>query len=99
VEFIQGIPYFEEDLDRVGAKAASTIFLLPDQRVENRADDDSQSFIRALIVSRFVGKRTRVICHVAEPESLYSPIWDGSHVEVLCPEELRMRLLARRWGV
>lgn len=134
VEFIEGTPNKELDLDRVGAEVASAFFLLADQqatvrpffsrpvfqhmwalceaanvRMTNHVPnwvtmtqdpeaEDAAQIVRTLSVHRYCGPGVRVIVEMLNPEKESSAIWDdvGNEVEIICPEAIRFKLLARR---
>ncbi|GBG80526.1 hypothetical protein CBR_g30987 [Chara braunii] len=96
VRFMEGSPMEEADLERVSAKVATAFYLLAAKNTEDFAAEDSAQMARALCVSKFCGPNVRVLVELRDPESLDSPFWrDNSNIELLCPEELRLKLLAR----
>ncbi|KAJ7570310.1 hypothetical protein O6H91_01G114400 [Diphasiastrum complanatum] len=97
VEFIEGTPIKDSDLDRVGAKFASAFFLLADEQDKDPDAEDAAQFMRALSVHRHCGSNVRVIVEMLKPENQESAIWDDvkDAVQIICPEATRFKLLAR----
>ncbi|KAJ7570308.1 hypothetical protein O6H91_01G114300 [Diphasiastrum complanatum] len=97
VEFIEGTPMKDSDLDRVGAKFASAFFLLADEQAKDPDAEDAAQFMRALSVHRHCGSNVRVIVEMLKPENQESAIWDDVEdgVHIICPEAIRFKLLAR----
>lgn len=96
VEFIEGTPLKESDLDRVGAKVASAVFLMADRQAVNPDAEDAAQFVRTLTVHRHCGPRVRVIVEMLKPENEDSAILDDAEnvIEIICPEAIRFQLLA-----
>lgn len=96
VEFIEGTPLKESDLDRVGAKVASAVFLFADRQAVNPDAEDAVQFVRTLTVHRHCGPRVRVIVEMLKPENEDSAILDDAEnvIEIICPEAIRFQLLA-----
>ncbi|XP_024525362.1 calcium-activated potassium channel subunit alpha-1 isoform X2 [Selaginella moellendorffii] len=97
VEFIEGVPTKETDLVRAGAKLASAFFLLADHYAKDFDAEDAAQMTRSLSVHRHCGPMARVIVELLKPENCKSALWDEfeSGIEVLCPEAIRFKLLAR----
>ncbi|GLJ07331.1 hypothetical protein SUGI_0064550 [Cryptomeria japonica] len=97
VEFIEGTPLNEFDLDRVSAKMASAVFLMADRQAVNADAEDAAQFVRTLSVHRHCGTGVRVIVEMLKPENQNSAILDdvGDEIEIVCPEAIRFQLLAR----
>ncbi|XP_057842888.2 uncharacterized protein LOC131052279 isoform X1 [Cryptomeria japonica] len=97
VEFIEGTPLNEFDLDRVSAKMASAVFLMADQQAVNADAEDAAQFVRTLSVHRHCGTGVRVIVEMFKPGNQDSAILDdvGDEIEIVCPEAIRFQLLAQ----
>lgn len=96
VDFIEGTPLKESDLDRVGAKVASAVFLMADRQAVNPDAEDAAQFVRTLTVHRHCGPKVRVIVEMLKPENEDSAILDDAEnvIEIICPEAIRFQLLA-----
>ncbi|EFJ25888.1 hypothetical protein SELMODRAFT_441904 [Selaginella moellendorffii] len=97
VEFIEGTPMKESDLDRVCASFATAVFLLADEHAKDFDAEDSAQITRTLSVHRYCGPNVRVIVELLKPENSNNAIWDEteSGIEIICPEAVRFQLLAR----
>eukprot|EP00249_Psilotum_nudum_P022094 c28369_g1_i3 orf=497-4030(-) len=97
VDFIEGEPLKECDLERVGARNASAFFLLADKRAKDADAEDAAQIMRTLWVHRYCGSKVRIIVEMLKPENQDSPIWDDleSGIEIVCPEAICFQLLAR----
>ncbi|CAM6114203.1 unnamed protein product [Calypogeia fissa] len=78
VEFIQGSPLKDSDLDRVGAKVASAFFLIADQHAQDPDAEDATQILRTLAVHRHCGSQMRVIVELLKPEKRTNAIWDDA---------------------
>jgi potassium large conductance calcium-activated channel subfamily M alpha protein 1 len=98
VEFIQGTPVKDSDLDRVSAKVATAFYLLADQLAKDPDAEDAAQIVRTLAVHRHCGSQVRVIVELLKPEKAASAIWDDTDqgIEIICLEVIRFKLLARR---
>eukprot|EP01018_Ginkgo_biloba_P025839 Gb_05212 [translate_table: standard] len=96
VEFIEGTPLKEPDLDRISAKVASAFFLMADRHALNPDAEDAAQFVRTLSVHRHCGSRVRVIVEMLKPENQDSAVLDDAEngIEIVCPEAIRFQLLA-----
>ncbi|OAE22765.1 hypothetical protein AXG93_2035s1490 [Marchantia polymorpha subsp. ruderalis] len=84
VEFIEGSPVRQSDLERVSADKAMAFFLLADHDAPDPQVEDSAQIVRALAVHRFCrGQRhrrdMRILLEVLDPETQTSAVWDESH--------------------
>ncbi|KAH8961722.1 hypothetical protein BDL97_05G064000 [Sphagnum fallax] len=97
VEFIQGTPVKDSDLDRVSAKVATAFYLLADQLAKDPDAEDAAQIVRTLAVHRHCGSQVRVIVELLKPEKAASAIWDDTDqgIEIICLEVIRFKLLAR----
>ncbi|KAG0559141.1 hypothetical protein KC19_10G082400 [Ceratodon purpureus] len=104
VEFIEGSPIRQSDLNRVSARRASVFFLLADKDVEDRSLEDAAQMVKALAVHRYcndIGNTThstRIIVEVLEPETEASAVWDFTEnrgIEVICPIKFHFKMIAR----
>ncbi|KAH8975770.1 hypothetical protein BDL97_01G177000 [Sphagnum fallax] len=97
VEFIQGTPVKDSDLDRVSAKVASAFYLLADQEAKDPDAEDAAQIVRTLAVHRHCGSKVRVIVELLKPEKAASAIWDDTDqgIEIMCLDVIRFKLLAR----
>ncbi|KAL3680179.1 hypothetical protein R1sor_023135 [Riccia sorocarpa] len=103
VEFIEGSPVRQSDLERVNADKAMAFFLLADRDAPNPEVEDSAQIVRALAVHRFCrGQKhrydMRILLEVLDPESQTSAVWDESHtggIEVICPVKVHYMMMAR----
>ncbi|BFI29276.1 protein MpBK1 [Marchantia polymorpha subsp. ruderalis] len=97
VEFIQGTPLKDIDLDRVSANVASAIFLIADQHAQDPEAEDATQILRTLAVHRHCGSALRVIVELLKPERRANAIWDDatSDIEIICFESIRFKLLSR----
>ncbi|BBN17112.1 protein MpBK2A [Marchantia polymorpha subsp. ruderalis] len=103
VEFIEGSPVRQSDLERVSADKAMAFFLLADHDAPDPQVEDSAQIVRALAVHRFCrGQRhrrdMRILLEVLDPETQTSAVWDESHaggIEVICPVKVHYKMMAR----
>ncbi|KAG0616762.1 hypothetical protein M758_5G140500 [Ceratodon purpureus] len=97
VEFIEGSPIKQSDLDRICAKRATAFFLLADKEASDRDVEDAAQIVKALAVHRFCDKEVRVIVEVLEPLTQSSAVWDqtDNRVEVICPIRYHYKMIAR----
>ncbi|XP_024382523.1 uncharacterized protein [Physcomitrium patens] len=97
VEFIQGTPIKDSDLDRVSAKVASAVYLLADAQAKDPAAEDAAQIVRTLAVHRHCGSKVRVIVELLQPEKAADAIWDDTKdgIEIICLDPTRFKLLAR----
>ncbi|KAL2636366.1 hypothetical protein R1flu_007845 [Riccia fluitans] len=101
VEFIQGTPLKDSDLDRVSANVASAFFLIADQHAQDPEAEDATQILRTLAVHRHCGPPLRIIVELLKPERRTNAIWDDatSGIEIICFESIRFKLLSRRQGL
>ncbi|KAL3677579.1 hypothetical protein R1sor_027527 [Riccia sorocarpa] len=101
VEFIQGTPLKDSDLDRVSANVASAFFLIADQHAQDPEAEDATQILRTLAVHRQCGSPLRIIVELLKPERQTNAIWDDatSGIEIICFESIRFKLLSRRQGL
>ncbi|XP_024516267.1 calcium-activated potassium channel subunit alpha-1-like isoform X2 [Selaginella moellendorffii] len=97
VNFIEGTPIKESDLDRVCATFATAVFLLADEHAKDFDAEDAAQITRTLSVHRHCGSKVRVIVELLKPENYNNAIWDETEagIEIICPEAVRFQLLAR----
>lgn len=97
VDFIEGTPLKDSDLERVSANLASAFFLMADHLAQDPDAEDSAQILRTLSVHRYCGSNVRVIVEMLKPENQDNPIWDDAEggIEIVCPEALCYQLLAR----
>ncbi|KAH7281372.1 hypothetical protein KP509_36G043800 [Ceratopteris richardii] len=97
VEFIEGTPLKDSDLERVSANVASAFFLMADHLAEDPDAEDAMQIMRAMSVHQFCGSKTRLIVEILKPENQDNPIWDDADggIEIVCPEAICYQLLAR----
>jgi len=97
VEFIQGTPVKDSDLDRVSAKVASAVYLLADSQAKDPEAEDAAQIVRTLAVHRHCGSKVRVVVELLQPEKAAGAIWDETEqgIEIICLDLTRFKLLAR----
>ncbi|KAI5056590.1 hypothetical protein GOP47_0028408, partial [Adiantum capillus-veneris] len=97
VEFIEGTPLKDSDLERVSANVASAFFLMADHLAQDPDAEDAMQIMRSLSVHRFCGSKVRLIVEMLKPENQDNPIWDDADggIEIVCPEAICYQLLAR----
>ncbi|MCO5551651.1 hypothetical protein L7F22_005155 [Adiantum nelumboides] len=97
VEFIEGTPLKDSDLERVSANAASAFFLMADHLAQDPDAEDAMQIMRSLSVHRFCGSKVRLIVEMLKPENQENPVWDDADggIEIVCPEAICYQLLAR----
>ncbi|CAM6125487.1 unnamed protein product [Calypogeia fissa] len=108
VEFIEGSPVRQADLERVNADHAAAFFLLADQESENHQVEDAAQIVRALAVHRFCinssrsRRKVRIIIEVLDPETQRSSVWDQADracIEVICAVTIHYKMMARSCAV
>lgn len=61
--------------------------------------EDAAQIVRALSVHRHCGPAVRVIVELLKPEKQENAVWDDMKegIEIICPDAIRFKLLARRY--
>ncbi|XP_024390173.1 uncharacterized protein [Physcomitrium patens] len=98
VEFIEGSPVYQSDLDRVCAFKATAILILANKATHNTKAEDAIQVVRALAVHRVCGHTVRIIVEVLDPITQTSAVWDetqSGRIEIICPAKLHYQMLSR----
>jgi potassium large conductance calcium-activated channel subfamily M alpha protein 1 len=99
VEFMEGSPVHQSDLERVCASHAAAIFLLANKQTNDTKVEDAAQIVRALAVNRHCGNKVRIIVEVLEPATQTCAVWDETEsgaIEVICPAKIHYKMLSRR---